>query len=39
LFNAFKVSTNLKGTKCTLLFIAAVLIAEILINVAVSKIY
>jgi len=39
LFNAFKVSTNLKGTKCTLLFIAAVLVSEILINVAVSKIY
>ena len=39
LFNAFKVSTNLKGVKCALLFIAIVLISEIIINVIVSIIY
>ena len=33
LFNAFKVSTNLKGGKCALLFIAIMLISEILIPI------
>ena len=33
LFNAFKVSTNLKGVKCALLFTAILLISEIIINV------
>ena len=36
LFNAFRVSTNLKGGKCILLFIAALLISEILIMVILS---
>jgi hypothetical protein len=39
LFNAFRVSTNLKGNKCTLLFIAIVFISEITIFVILSKIY
>jgi hypothetical protein len=39
LFNAFRVSTNLKGTKCALLFIAIILISEIIIHVAISLIY
>ena len=39
LFNAFRVSTNLKGAKCALLFIAIMLISEILIHVAIYIIY
>jgi len=39
LFNAFKVSTNLKGSKCALWFIAAILISEIIIFVCLLKIY
>ena len=39
LYNAFRVSTNLKGGKCALLFIAIMLISEILINVAISLMY
>ena len=35
LFNAFKVSTNLKGGKCAFLFITALLISEMIINVIV----
>ena len=38
LYNAFRVSTNLKGAKCALLFIAIMLISEILIHVAISLI-
>jgi len=38
LFNAFKVSTNLKGMKCALLFIAIMLISEIVIHIMISKI-
>ena len=38
LFNAFKVSTNLKGIKCALLFIAIMLISEIVIHIMISKI-
>jgi len=37
LFNAFKVSTNLKGGKCALLFIAGLLISEIIIGVIINK--
>ena len=36
LFNAFRVSTNLKGGKCALLFIAGLLISEIIIGIVVS---
>ena len=36
LFNAFKVSTNLKGAKSVLLFIAVILIAEIILNIVLS---
>jgi len=36
LFNAFRVSTNLKGSKCTALFIVALLISEIIIQVIIS---
>jgi hypothetical protein len=36
LYNAFQVSSNLKGAKCVLLFIAALLISEIITNVIVS---
>ncbi|MCL2511932.1 MAG: hypothetical protein FWF09_07770, partial [Bacteroidales bacterium] len=39
LFNAFKVSTNMKGIKCGLMFTAIILVAEILINVVISTIY
>jgi len=39
LFNAFRVSTNLKGTKCALLFVAIMLISEILLQVIISIIY
>jgi len=39
LFNAFKVSTNLKGVKCGLLFTAAIIISEIFIGIAVHIIY
>ena len=39
LYNAFRVSTNLKGSKCTLLFIAIILISEIIINVLRSVVY
>ena len=35
LFNAFRVSTNLKGGKCVLLFVAGVLISEIIIQVII----
>ena len=36
LFNAFKVSTNLKGGKCALLFIVGLLISEIIIGITVA---
>jgi len=39
LFNAFRVSTNLKGVKCVLLFIAILFISEIITNVVISIIY
>ena len=39
LYNAFKVCTNLKGTKCGLLFTAALLIAELDTIVLVIIIY
>lgn len=39
LFHAFRVSTNLKGAKCGLLFTAIALISEIIINVVISVIY
>jgi hypothetical protein len=39
LFNAFKVSTNMKGVKCGLVFTAILLVAEIIINVVISVIY
>ncbi|MCL1932368.1 MAG: YIP1 family protein [Candidatus Azobacteroides sp.] len=39
LYNAFRVSTNLKGLKCALLFIAVLLISEIVTLVLVSSIY
>jgi len=35
LFNAFRVSTNLKGGKCVLLFIAIMLISEIVIHIII----
>jgi len=35
LYNAFRVSANLKGVKCALLFSTALLISEILINVTI----
>jgi len=37
LFNAFRVSTNLKGSKCALLFIAGLLISEIIIGIIAGK--
>ena len=36
LFNAFRVSTNLKGSKCALLFIAIMLISEIIIHILIT---
>lgn len=36
LFNAFKVSTNLKGGKCAWLFTVIMLVSEIVTNVVVS---
>ena len=36
LFNAFRVSTNLKGGKCAVLFIAGLLISEIIIGILVA---
>jgi len=35
LFNAFRVSANLKGVKCTVLFIAAMLLSEILNSILI----
>ena len=35
LFNAFRVSTNLKGSKCALLFIAVIFISEIIIHIII----
>jgi len=35
LFNAFRVSTNLKGVKCVLLFVTTLLISEIIIMIIV----
>ena len=39
LYNAFKVSTNLKGVKCGVLFTVIILISEIVTMVLVSVIY
>lgn len=39
LYSAFKVSSNLKKTKCTILFISAILAAEIVTLLLVSTIY
>ena len=39
LYNAFKVSTNLKGVKCGVLFSAILVVSEIIIIVLVSSIY
>jgi len=39
LFNAFRVSTNLKGGKCTMLFIVSLLVSEIIIGILVSMCY
>ena len=36
LFNAFRVSTNLKGGKCSLLFIVSLLISEIIIQIMIT---
>ena len=38
LFNAFKVSTNIKGAKCGLLFTAIIIISEIITNVVIFAI-
>jgi len=38
LFNAFKISTNLKGAKCGLLFTAIIIISEIITNVVIFAI-
>jgi len=39
LYNAFRVSTNLKGAKCVVLFITILIISEIITNVIISIIY
>ena len=39
LFNAFRVSTNLKGIKCAVLFISIILVSEIITSVLVHIIY
>ena len=39
LYNAFRVSTNLKGTKCAVLFTAALLVSEIITIILVFVIY
>jgi len=39
LFNAFKVSTNMKGVRCGLVFTAIILASEIIIGVVLSAIY
>ena len=39
LFNAFRVSTNLKGVKCVVLFISTIFISEIITSVLVYFLY